>query len=69
MSCIDRETGAQCPGYPHQLSINTSDINGPGAVVGSRIYVNAWGVNVAQRAPGRGEALEPGGAREVIAAR
>ena len=51
VSCIDRETGGKCPGYPHQLSINTSDINGPGAVVGSRIYVNAWGVNFVQRAP------------------
>ena len=34
VSCIDRETGAVCPGYPHRLAINSSDIIGPGAVVG-----------------------------------
>ena len=55
ISCIDRETGAVCPGYPHLLTISASDIIGPGAVVGSRIYVNAsanqYGPPFADRAP------------------
>jgi hypothetical protein len=51
VSCIDRETGGVCPGYPHKLAINSSDIIGPGAVVGSRIYVSAFGSSFTQRAP------------------
>ena len=37
-TCVDRVTGAACPGYPKQLDWSTSDINGPGAVVGSQIW-------------------------------
>ena len=51
VSCIDRETGAKCPGYPHRMNFNSSDIIGPGAVVGSRIYVSTYGSNFAQRTP------------------
>jgi hypothetical protein len=40
VTCIDRTTGALCPGYPHQLNVNSSDTIGPGAVVGSKIYVH-----------------------------
>ena len=39
MTCIDRTTGSRCPGYPIQTNMNTTSTPGPGAVVGSRIYV------------------------------
>ena len=41
VTCIDRATGGLCPGYPKQLDVGTSNLVGPGAVVGSRIYVHA----------------------------
>jgi hypothetical protein len=39
-TCVDRATGDLCPGYPKQLELGTTDINGPGVVVGSRIYTH-----------------------------
>ena len=41
VSCIDRTTGMVCPGYPRQLNVGASDINGPGAVTGDRIWWHA----------------------------
>lgn len=40
VTCVDRATGDLCPGYPKRLSLGTTDINGPGVVVGSRIYTH-----------------------------
>lgn len=40
VTCVDRATGAQCPGYSKQLNVGTSDINGPGAVSGDRIWTH-----------------------------
>ena len=40
VTCIDRSTGQRCPGYPRQLTVGSSDIIGPAAVVGSKIYVH-----------------------------
>ena len=37
-TCVDRATGELCPGYPKQLNVGTTDINGPGVVVGSKIW-------------------------------
>jgi PKD repeat protein len=52
ISCVDRRTGLVCPGYPKRLPIGASNIIGPGAVVGSRIFVHADGTNLGtQRAP------------------
>ncbi len=54
VTCIDRTTGQLCPGYPHQLVVASSDIIGPAAVVGSKIYVHALPESVsgyADRAP------------------
>jgi PKD repeat protein len=52
VSCVDRRTGALCPGYPKPLTMSTSDIPGPGVVVGSRIYVHLIPEGVTpQRAP------------------
>ena len=41
VTCIDRTTGVLCPGYPHLLNVGSSDVIGPAAVVGSKIYVHA----------------------------
>ena len=53
VTCIDRTTGARCPGYPRTLNMGTTDIPGPAAVVDGRIYVHllAAGNNAAQTAP------------------
>jgi hypothetical protein len=42
-ACVDRLTGTTCPGYmpPKQLNVGASDINGPGAVTGSKIWWHA----------------------------
>ncbi len=40
VSCVDRRTGNLCAGYPKLLTLGTTDIPGPGVVVGSRIYVH-----------------------------
>ena len=32
--------GDVCPGYPKQLQVGTSNINGPGAVAGTKIYTH-----------------------------
>jgi hypothetical protein len=41
VTCVDRATGQLCPGYPKRLDVSSTDIIGPGAVEGSRIYVHA----------------------------
>ena len=52
MTCIDRTTGSRCPGYPIPTNMNTTSTPGPGAVVGSRIYVTLQpGGNYFQTAP------------------
>jgi hypothetical protein len=38
VACVDRATGLGCPGYPKQLDWNSTDVNGPGVVVGDKIY-------------------------------
>lgn len=40
VTCIDRGTGERCPTYPRTLNVSSSNINGPAAVVGARIYVH-----------------------------
>jgi hypothetical protein len=41
VTCVDRATGAACPGYPKLLDgFGTTDINGPAVVHGSRIYTH-----------------------------
>jgi hypothetical protein len=40
VTCIDRSTGQRCPGYPKMLTVGSSDVIGPAAVVGSKIYVH-----------------------------
>ena len=40
VTCVDRSTGSLCPGYPMTLNQATTNIPGPAAVVGSRIYVH-----------------------------
>ena len=40
VTCVERLTGQLCPGYPRSLPFGTTNIPGPGAVVGSRIYVH-----------------------------
>jgi hypothetical protein len=40
VTCIDRTTGARCPGYPITLPFGTDNVPGPAAVVGPRIYVH-----------------------------
>jgi PKD repeat protein len=40
VTCVDRATGRLCPGYPKPLTLGTTNIPGPGAVVGTRIYVH-----------------------------
>jgi hypothetical protein len=42
VTCVDRETGELCAGYPKRLEMGTGDINGPGAVVGSKIWTHLW---------------------------
>ena len=42
VSCIDRRTGEACPGYPMHLTFNTSNINGPAVVLGTKIYTHLW---------------------------
>jgi hypothetical protein len=42
ISCVDRRTGAACPGYPVQLQASASNINGPGVVVGKKVYLHLW---------------------------
>ncbi|MDT7571789.1 MAG: hypothetical protein QOE05_1963, partial [Actinomycetota bacterium] len=39
-TCVDRTTGALCPGYPKRLDFGTTDINGPGVVMGSKLYTH-----------------------------
>ena len=45
-TCVDRATGAVCPGYPKRLDFGdgngfgTTDINGPGVVYGSKIWTH-----------------------------
>lgn len=52
VTCIDRTTGALCPGYPRQLTVSSSDVIGPAAIVGSKLYVNAQTApSYAQSAP------------------
>lgn len=40
VTCVDRRTGMRCPGYPHMLNVASSNVIGPGAVIGTRIYVH-----------------------------
>lgn len=40
VTCVDRVTSQLCPGYPRRLTVGTTNIPGPGAVVGTRIYVH-----------------------------
>ena len=41
VTCLDRVTGAVCPGYPVRLTFDTSSLlPGPAAVVGTRIYTH-----------------------------
>ena len=40
ITCIDRTTGERCQGYPKLLNMGTDNINGPGAVVGAKIWVH-----------------------------
>ena len=40
VTCIDLGTGTRCPGYPITVNVGATNIIGPGAVVGSRIYVH-----------------------------
>jgi hypothetical protein len=40
VTCVDRTTGVLCPGYPRALNMSTTNIPGPGVVVGTRIYVH-----------------------------
>jgi Bacterial Ig domain/PQQ-like domain len=65
VTCVDRATGAACPGYPKFLNFTddnqsndsfngfgTDNIPGPGAVVGSKIYTRLLGNNnYAQSSP------------------
>jgi PKD repeat protein len=41
ISCIDRETGQLCPGYPHVLTVGANNAPGPAVVVGTRIWMRA----------------------------
>ncbi len=38
VTCVDRSTGQLCPGYPRAVSRQSTNNNGPGAVVGAKIY-------------------------------
>ncbi|GAA1934834.1 hypothetical protein GCM10009815_31860 [Nocardioides marmoribigeumensis] len=38
VTCIDRQTGGLCPGYPRQITVGTDDVPGPGAVVGTQVW-------------------------------
>ncbi|MEO8690607.1 MAG: PKD domain-containing protein, partial [Solirubrobacteraceae bacterium] len=40
VTCVDRATGSLCTGYPKATNQATTNIPGPAAVVGSRIYVH-----------------------------
>lgn len=42
VSCLDRATGRLCPGYPIQVSLGSTDINGPGAVIGTKMWVHLF---------------------------
>lgn len=39
-TCVDRATGALCPGYPKLLQMSSGNIIGPAAVSGTRMYVH-----------------------------
>jgi hypothetical protein len=38
VTCVDRRTGAVCPGYPMYVPAGTNNQPGPGVAVGSRVY-------------------------------
>jgi hypothetical protein len=40
ITCLDRSTGLLCPGYPHQLAVESGDAIGPAAIVGSQLWVH-----------------------------
>jgi hypothetical protein len=42
VTCIDRATGAACPGYPKQLNVGGSNYLGPSVVVGSRLWTHLY---------------------------
>lgn len=43
VTCVDRATGQLCPGYPRQVTRASGNNNGPGVVVGSKIYTHLVG--------------------------
>jgi hypothetical protein len=45
VSCLDRRTGTACPGYPISLEMGTTNINGPGVVIGTKIYTHLFPLN------------------------
>jgi PKD repeat protein len=51
VTCVDRSTGSLCPGYPTRLNQGTSDIPGPGVVIGSRIFVHLTADTTGQSSP------------------
>ncbi len=40
VTCLDRSTGLLCPGYPHQLAVESGDAIGPAAIVGTQLWVH-----------------------------
>lgn len=40
ISCVDRATGTLCPGYPKPILQGATDVNGPGAVVGTQFWTH-----------------------------
>lgn len=40
VTCVDRETGEVCPGYPKQLQFDAANRPGPAAVSGTRMWVH-----------------------------
>lgn len=51
VSCVDRQSGALCPGYPKRLPISADNAPGPGVVVGSKILVKLSNYSGTQFAP------------------
>ena len=51
VTCVDRANGLRCPGYPKQLNVASSNIIGPAAIVGSRIYVHTLPTTFGQSMP------------------
>ena len=42
ITCVDRSTGQLCPGYPKAVPLATRNTPGPGAVIGSQLWVHLY---------------------------